>query len=299
MNNSNILSHLALLGATLCYGFNYNIAKDVMPDYIEPYGFIVVRIIGAGILFWVLSLIVKEKVEKKDYPVLILGGLFGVAINQMMFFKGLNLTTPINASIIMVSNPIIVLLVASIILKDKITSRKLIGVVLGAIGAVMLIAYGKKVSIDAPNTRIGNLLVLVNATSYGIYLIIMKPLMQKYHPFTIVKWVFLFGFFFVIPFGYEEFKAINWNTMPFDIYWRVAYVVVFTSFLAYLLNIFALKKLKPSTVSFYIYLQQVVTSIISISRGSDSLSALEIVSSLVIFYGVYLVSTKSKKLQNA
>ena len=290
--NKNILSHLALLGATTFYALTFIIAKDVMPDYVAPYGFIVIRVVGAGLLFWLLGLFVNEKIDKKDYSKLVLGAFFGVALNQMLFFKGLSYTTPLYGSIIMVSNPIIVLIVASILLKERITSRKIVGIVLGAFGALSLILYGKEVGVDAPDTVLGNILVLINAASYGVYLVIMQPLMRKYHPLTIIKWVFLIGFVFVIPFGFKEFTEIKWMELPSEMIWRIAYVVIFTSFFAYLLNVYALRKLKASTVSFYIYLQPIIISILTIILGRDTIGLIEVLSSASIFYGVYLVSTK-------
>jgi len=270
------------------------IAKDVMPNYIGAFGFIVVRVVGANILFWLLGLLVKEKVAKEDFPRLILSAVFGVGINMMMFFKGLSFTTPINASIIMVSNPIIVLLIAAIVLKEKITRRKLIGIIIGAVGAISLIAYGKEVSLTGENVKLGNLMVLANAASYALYLVIVKPLMQKYHPITIAKWVFFFGFFIVLPFGYTEFMEISWTTMPTDMLLRVGYVIIFTSVLAYLLNIYALKTISASTVSFYIYLQPLIATGASIYLGRETIMMHEILSAATIFIGVYLINTKSR-----
>ena len=270
------------------------IAKDVMPNYIGAFGFIVVRVVGANILFWLLGLLVKEKVAKEDFPRLILSAVFGVGINMMMFFKGLSFTTPINASIIMVSNPIIVLLIAAIVLKEKITRRKLIGIIIGAVGAISLIAYGKEVSLTGENVKLGNLMVLANAASYALYLVIVKPLMQKYHPITIAKWVFFFGFFIVLPFGYTEFMEISWTTMPTDMLLRVGYVILFTSVLAYLLNIYALKTISASTVSFYIYLQPLIATGASIYLGRETIMMHEILSAVTIFIGVYLINTKSR-----
>jgi len=274
------------------YGLNYLIAKDVMPNYVGAFGFIVVRVIGASILFWILGLFVKDKVAKEDYPRLILSALFGVGINMMLFFKGLSLTTPINASIMMVSNPIIVLIIAAIVLREKITKRKLFGILIGAIGALSLIAYGKEIELYGENVKLGNLMVLINATSYAVYLVVVKPLMQKYHPITISKWVFFFGLIIVTPFGYTEFIEISWATMPTDILLRIAYVVMFTSFLAYLLNIYALKTINASTVSFYIYLQPLIATGASIYLGKEVLSVHEVLSAVTIFIGVYLVNTK-------
>jgi drug/metabolite transporter (DMT)-like permease len=292
--NSRLLAHIALFTANLIYGINYTVAKDVMPDYIQPLGFIFLRVSGAVLLFWLCyRLFFYEKVEKKDFMKLAICGLFGVALNQMLFFKGLNLTTPINAAVIMVTNPILVLLMGAILATERITPRKLSGIIIGAAGALSLITYGSAVELNADHFW-GNIMVLVNAASYGVYLVLVKPLMKKYKPITVISWVFLFGFLYVIPFGWGEFQAIEWSSMPFSISWKVAFVVICTTFMAYLLNIYGLKTLNPSTVSTYIYLQPVLASIVAIWAQSDQLDGIKIMAAAVIFLGVYLVSIPGK-----
>ena len=290
-----LLAHLALFGANLIYGINYTLAKDVMPDFIQPLGFIFLRVSGAILLFWLCyRLFFYEKVAKSDLFKLALCGLFGVAINQMLFFEGLNLTTPINAAVIMVTNPILVLIIGAFLAAEVITKRKMLGITLGATGAISLITYGGAVELNS-NHLWGNIMVLINAASYGVYLVLVKPLMQKYKPITVISWVFLFGFFLIFPFGWGQFQAIEWSIMPTGILWKAAFVVVCTTFMAYLLNIYGLKSLNPSTVSTYIYLQPVLASMVAIFTNSDSLSLIKLGAALVISSGVYLVSVKPKK----
>ena len=296
--NKRLLAHLALFAANLIYGINYTVAKEVMPDYIEPLGFILVRVIGAVVLFWLCyALFYYEKVKKGDLLKLAFCGLFGVAINQMLFFEGLNLTTPINAAVIMVSNPILVLLFGIVFATERFSTKKGIGVALGALGATVLITNGGQLSLNKEHFC-GNIMVFFNASSYAVYLVLVKPLMQKYKPITVISWVFLFGIIFIIPFGWSDFQAIQWATMPSGILWRVAFVVVGTTFLAYLFNIYGLKTLNPSTVSTYIYLQPVLASIVAIIASSDSLDLTKICSTVLIFLGVYLVSHKTKAVQD-
>ena len=296
--NKRLLAHLALFAANLIYGINYTVAKEVMPDYIEPLGFILVRVIGAVVLFWLCyALFYYEKVKKGDLLKLAFCGLFGVAINQMLFFEGLNLTTPINAAVIMVSNPILVLLFGIVFATERFSTKKGIGVALGALGAIVLITNGGQLSLNKEHFC-GNIMVFFNASSYAVYLVLVKPLMQKYKPITVISWVFLFGILFVIPFGWSDFQSIQWSTMPGGILWRVAFVVVGTTFLAYLFNIYGLKTLNPSTVSTYIYLQPVLASIVAIIASSDSLDLTKICSTVLIFLGVYLVSHKTKAVQD-
>ena len=296
--NKRLLAHLALFAANLIYGINYTVAKEVMPDYIEPLGFILVRVTGSVVLFWLCyALFYYEKVKKGDLLKLAVCGLFGVAINQMLFFEGLNLTTPINAAVIMVSNPILVLLFGIFLATERFSTKKGIGVALGALGAIVLITNGGQLSMKNEYFW-GNIMVFINASSYAVYLVLVKPLMQKYKPITVISWVFLFGILFVIPFGWSDFQAIQWATMPSGILWRVAFVVIGTTFLAYLFNIYGLKTLNPSTVSTYIYLQPILASIVAIMASSDSLDITKIGSSILIFLGVYLVSHKTKAVQD-
>ena len=290
-----LLAHIALFTANLIYGINYTIAKDVMPDFIQPLGFIFLRVSGAVLLFWFCyRLFFYEKVGNGDLFKLALCGLFGVAINQMLFFEGLNLTTPINAAVIMVTNPILVLIMGAFLATESITKRKMLGIALGATGAISLITYGGAVELN-PDHFWGNIMVLINAASYGVYLVLVKPLMKKYKPITVISWVFLFGFIFVFPLGWREFQVIEWISMPTEILWKAAFVVVCTTFMAYLLNIYGLKSLNPSTVSTYIYLQPVLASLVAIFAGSDSLSPVKISAALIIFAGVYLVSIRPKQ----
>lgn len=293
-----MLAHLALLGANIIYGANYTIAKEAMPEYVKPFGFIVLRCVGAVLLFWLFHAFTsKEKVEKKDLPKLALCALFGIAINQLLFFKGLSITTPINASILMTSTPILVLIVAAFLIKERVTPKKIVGIFLGLIGALMIIIMGEDFSFGS-ETLPGDLLVFINASSYGVYLVMVKPFMQKYQPLTVIKWIFFFGFFMVVPFGYKEFFEIDWPTIPTPILWAIVYVVVGLSFFAYLLNTIALKHLSPSVVSIYIYSQPVFATTIAIALGRDHLTTLEIIAGILVFVGVYLVSAPRKPAIN-
>ena len=292
---NNILPHLALFLVNLIYALNYSIAKDVMPDYIGPSGFILLRVIGGSLLFFLTFIFfIKENVELKDIVRLLFCGLFGVAINQLFFFEGLNLTTPINAAIIMTVSPILVIIFSAIIIKEKITIRKLLGIFLGIVGAATLILKSGSISIDNA-FFVGNILIFINATSYSIYLVLVKTLMTKYNPITVMFYVFSFGLIFVLPFGLNELLEVNTQSFSKIIYLKVAFVVICTTFLAYLFNAFALKTLNPSVVSTYIYLQPVLASVVAIFLKSDSLDFIKILSALFIFSAVYLVSIPTKK----
>ena len=297
--SSETKAHIALFFAALFYGANYSIAKIVMDDdYIQPLGFILIRVGSALIFFRIFhALFIKERVDRKDLPLFFLCGIFGVAINQMFFFVGLDYTTPINASLIMTTTPILVLLISSFVIDDRFTFQKFWGIALGATGAIVLIAYGKELSFKQEQLR-GDLIVLINATSYAFYLVLAKRLMVKYHPITVIKWIFTFGIIFVFPFGIHDFMDIKWSSFSTIIWLSVMYVVVFTTFGTYLLNSYALQYVNPSVVSIYIYLQPVMATLVALALTKDQLNAVKIIAGLLIFAGVFLVSRPTKHLNN-
>lgn len=292
---------LAVIGATIVsviYGLTFTIAKDVMPKYVDAYGFIIMRVGGATILFWLVWLLSRnsaaireEQIDSKDYLRIIAAAFFGVALNMLSFFKGLSLTSPISASVLMVSTPIIVLILSAIILKERMRKRMVFGIILGLIGTAFLILYGKS-SENATNPTLGNFLVFVNAASYGLYLVIVKKLMQKYNPFNFAKWIYLIGFIMVLPFGWSQFQVVDWALLPMDIYWKIGFVVVFSTFGTYMLNLLSMRELKPTTVAVFVYLQPVFATIFAISLGKDELTLVKIISAILIFTGVYLVTQK-------
>ncbi len=297
MNSRNFAFLLAFLAAII-YGISFTVAKEVMPQYVKPYGFILLRVSGATLVFWILSLFLKkEKISPHDYLRIFIASIFGITLNMLAFFKGLSMTTPINASVIMVTSPIIVLTFATIFLKEKANKRKLIGIFIGMFGAILLIMYGRSVN-TATNATLGNLLVFVNASSYALYLILIKNLTKKYHPLTLAKWLYLFGLILVIPFGYHEFNEIDWMSLPKTALYRIGFIVLFTTVLTYMFNLIAIKKLKPTTLSIFIYLQPVLASTYALFVGSDSLNEIKIVATILIFIGVYLVTRKPKDEDN-
>jgi drug/metabolite transporter (DMT)-like permease len=292
--------NVALFGATIVsviYGITFTIAKDVMPQYIDAYGFILLRVSGAMLLFWLSWLFMpKEKIALHDFPRIIAAAFFGVAFNMLTFFKGLSLTSPISASVIMVTTPMIVLILSAIILKERMRKRMVAGIILGLTGTAFLILYGKSIG-SATNATIGNILVLINAISYGFYLIIVKKLMDKYNAFTFVKWIYLFGFLMVLPFGWSQFEAANWALVPTLIYWKIGFVVVISTFITYLLNLLTMKELKPTTVAVFIYLQPVFATVFAISLSKDELNLVKILSAVLIFVGVYLVTSSPQRIK--
>lgn len=292
MNNRNA-ALIALVLVQLFYGVTFTFANDVIVGgYIMPFGFIVLRVVCATFLFWGFSLMVTtKKIDRKDFPKLIAAAFFGVALNMLTFFKGLQYTTPINGSVIMITVPIIVLILSAIILKEQVTKLKVTGIGLGLSGALVLSLYGQS-SVYGENILLGNFLVFINAASYSYYLILIKKLTSKYHPYDFIKWLFLFGSIMVLPFGYTELSAVNWQDFPSYIWFSVGFVIVFATFGTYLLNPLALKNLKATTVSTFLYLQPIFAGIFAIAMGSDQLDLVKGLAALLIFIGVYLVTKK-------
>ena len=288
------LGFLAALGATIIYGLNHTIAKNVMPIYITPFGFILLRVLGAAILFWLVSFFIKpEKIQKKDWPRLIACSFLGMVINMLAFFKGLELSTPVNSSVIITISPIIVFIFSAILLKEKIQFLKTIGIISGFIGAVILVLYTSKTGINAPNIPLGNVLFIVNSFAYGLYLVLVKPLIEKYNIITLLKWLFLLAIFLNLPVTFNEFTSVKWADLPIkDAVLPMLFVVVGTTFCTYLFNAYALRTLSPSTVSSFIYLQPIVGIVYAVSTKSDTLSLVSVTGMILIFIGIYLVTKK-------
>jgi len=290
---------VAILAATATetiYGINHTIAKGLMPDVIQPFGFIVLRVGGAAFLFWFLSLFVKtEKIDPKDWWRIFGCAIFGMVLNMLMFFKGLSLSTPINSAVSMTITPVLLLLLTALILRERITWIKTLGIFLGLSGALALILFQEKSQTNAPNIPLGNLLFVINAISYAFYLILVKPLVAKYNAITLLKFFFLIAFFINLPIGYSEVMQVEWTQLTFSEIGQMVFVVVATTFLTYLFNIFALKQLSPSTVGVFIYLQPVVATIFAILAGADTLNAIRVGAACLIFMGVFLSTRKNKK----
>ena len=294
--NTRIWALLAAAGATTIYGLNHTVAKVVMPDYVGAFGFIFIRTAGAALLFWLLSLFLpKEKIDRGDYLRLFLACLMGMCINMLSFFKGLELSTPVNSGIFATTNPIIILLLSYLFLGEKIGIRKFLGITLGFTGALILILYGTQNTGNAPNVLMGNILFMINSVFFSGFIIVVKPLSEKYNTVTIMKWLFLIGFILTFPVTVSEYTEVDWPNMPLDVLLRVAFVVLGTTFSTYLLNLYALRNLQASTVGAFAYAQPIIAISYAIYTGNDILDGVKAIACLVIMLGVYLVSKKSSK----
>lgn len=293
--NKIIKAHLALIGANVIFGLNFIIAKGIMPQYLDPRSIILLRVTVAVIFFWLFHrAFVKEKVEKRDLIKLSVCGLFGIAINQIFFFEGLNLTTPINSSIIITSIPILVLIFSNLLLKHNITLYKIIGIACGTTGALVIILLQGSISFKS-DTFTGNLFIIINSISYALYMVLLKPLLLKYKAITVIKWAFSFGLIFIIPFCIEPALSADWQSIPVNIWLSISFVVIGTTIFTYLLNIYSLKYVNPIVTGSYIYLQPFIATVVALSLGKDTLTIQEVISAILIFSGVYFISIRKKK----
>jgi len=294
--NDSVKAHISLFSAQVIYAINYSVAKDLMPVYIAPLGLVLLRISGACLLFWGLSLVSKpEKLAPGDLKKMALLAVFGVAINQGFFIYGLSITEPINSAIIMVSNPIAVILFTLIVFKERLTFYKLGGLGLGVVGALTLLFF-KGNFVLGSETILGDVFTLINSLSWAVFIVIAKPYMQKYQTVTVMKWIFLFGLLYMIPFGIDDVMHTNWINFNAHSWFALIFVVVATTFIAYILNTYALKALSSSVVSMYIYFQPFLATLIAVALGKDTLTPIKILSAIFIVAGVYLVSKKTKSL---
>ncbi|WP_100610209.1 DMT family transporter [Confluentibacter lentus] len=301
MISNSTKAHAALLGANTIYGASYIIAKGIMPEKIDPTAMVVIRLGVCTLLFWLIKFsLTRERIEKKDLLIFLMCGLFGGAASQLLFFHGISLTSPIDASIIMTLTPVVVLVFSLFILKERITKNKLLGIAIGGIGAITLIIYGN--TAIGTSSFLGNLFIFLNACFYGLFLVLAKSLMKKYHPITVISWMFLIGFVIVFPFGIDNVLTTDFEAFTLNSYLIAGYMVLFTTFLAYLLNIYALNHVSPSVNSSYIYFQPAVSfimvSILAYTFMDDTYSKdinlIKILSCLLVVVGVYLVSKPQK-----
>ncbi len=292
MVKSSVKAHFYLFLAQVIYGISFVYAKEITNYNISPLCLVTFRVTGACVLFWVTSLFVPtHKIEKSDLKKLAFLSLFGVFINQLLFINGISLSTPINSAIMMISNPIVVFLILMITAKEKMSKYNFVGILLGITGAIFLILYRGSVKMTS-TSAFGDLLTLLNSISWGVFVVFSKSFIQKYNAVSVMRWVFLFGSIYLIPFGLPNIAAINWVSIPYSIIGLVIFIVFGATYLAYLLNMYALKTLSSSVISSYIYLQPLITAVFAIYLGKDYLSVDKIIAAIIIIFGVMLVNKK-------
>ena len=290
----NTWAHLSLLAANIIYGLNYSIAKAVMPDHIKPFALVSVRSISAAALFWISSLFIpKEPVNRKDLLFLFGCSFFGVVINQTLFLVGLNMTTPVNSSIILSTNPIFAFVFAALILKERITFLKGTGLAIGLLGVLLLILQNGMPDLTS-STFLGDVFSMINTISWAFYTVIIKKMLEKYHPVTVMKWTFLFGMLTNIPAGYHQWSTMDWSSIPLIAWLQIGFVIVGATYLGYLLITFGLRRLSPTIVSTYTYTQPIIAAYLATLMGQDHIDLVMVISALLIFTGVFVVSFQKK-----
>ncbi len=299
MDKEKSKGHIIILIVNIIFALNMPVTKSLLPIHISPYGLTVLRISCACIAFWIVSLFSpKEKVDKKDLLLLFICSMCGLGFNQGTFIIGLNSTSPVDASILVTSTPLFVMIFAFFILGEPITVKKAGGVLLGATGAILLILSGNHPQ-NHTSSAFGNIMIISSGFIYSIYLVLAKPLTQKYSSVTMMKWMFLFSTIVFLPFGYKDIISAPAFTQPFhtDVLLRLFYVVFGATFITYLMIPMALKRIRPTTVSMYNYVQPVIASMVAVMIGQDEMSISKILSAMLIFIGVYLVTISKSRAQ--
>jgi drug/metabolite transporter (DMT)-like permease len=287
-------AHLSLLAANIIYGVNYSIAKALMLDYIKPFALVSLRSLFGAVFFWLTSLFLpREQATRKDLLYLFACSFFGIVINQVLFLVGLNLTSPVNSSIIISTNPIFAFVFAALILKENITFLKGSGLAIGLTGVLFLILQNGTPDWGS-STFIGDILTLINTISWAFYTVIIKRMLEKYHPVTVLKWTFFFGMFTTVPLGYNQWSTMDWSIITLNGWLGIGFVVVFATFLGYLLISFGLRRLSPTIVSTYTYLNPIIAAYLASLMGQDHIDLVMVISALLIFTGVFVVSRQKK-----
>lgn len=295
----NTKAHAAVLGANFIFGSNYAVVKYITPSVIHPFALNVVRILVSLFLFWGLFLFKPGKVtiQRKHIPRFLLCGLTGVVINQILFIKGVSLTTPIHSALLSLATPIFITLIAAWLLREGFTLLKFAGLVLGIGGAALLILL-KDSSHSGSDILLGDILVLINAVSYAFYLVLVRPLMAVYSGIQVLRWIFTFGALVILPFGMQQFVATDWGAFSVSHWVGLAFVAVGATFLAYLLNVYGISIIGPSSTGAYIYTQPVFAALIAILFAGEHFSMIKLTAAILIFSGVYLANMKKPSVQS-
>lgn len=289
--------HVALLIANIIWGVNNPIAKTLMPDLLSPAALTFFRMAGAALVFWITSLFLPaEKVSKKDILLLFAAAMFGVVMNQGLFLFGLSHTTSIDAAIVATTGPIITMIVAAIYLKEPITGKKALGVLIGASGAILLITTSNTTQGGSGNA-LGNVLCLLACFSFSIYLTLFKRVITTYAPVTVMKWMFLFAAIISSSVCFPEVLTVNYSLISVSGFLRILFVVLAATYLAYMLMPVGQKMLRPTTVSMYNYVQPLVASSVAVLIGLDTFGVTKVISAVLVFTGVYVVTQSKSREQ--
>ncbi len=297
MNKAKILGHIAMLVTSLIFGVNIPVSKNLMHDWMSPWGITYSRFLFGAMAFWLLSLFVKsEKVSMKDMGTLLVGSLLGVGLNQAAFISGLQLTSTTNASIVITVTPILAMIISFFILKEPITLKKAGGVILGLMGVLFVILTAEISVAGRSASMTGDLLCIFSSLSYAFFLVLTRGISKRYNPVTIMKWMFLFSAVIFMPFGYNDLISAKIFQEGTTAAWSsYLYLLIGATFITYLLIPVAQKQIRPTTIGMYNYLLPLVASFIAVMWGKDIFSWTKPFAALLIFAGVYFVTTSKSR----
>ncbi|MDR3706006.1 MAG: DMT family transporter [Paludibacteraceae bacterium] len=298
MQDKSVKGHTAMLVASILWGLSAPVSKEVLNAGVSALTLTTFRMVGGAAAFWIASLFVKqEHVNHKDLLQLFFAALFSIVLNQGTFVFGLSLTSPIDASVVTTMLPIVTMIVAAFYLKEPVTGKKVLGVFIGAMGALILILSNKGNLASHSGSIWGDLLCLSAQFSFAIYLTFFRDLIKKYSGITIMKWMFIYASMCFVPFSYHDLTQVNFSEIPSAVYLEIAYVVIGATFVSYLLIMVAQKTLRPTVVSMYNYVQPIVASIVAVAIGIDTFGLVKSISIVLVFLGVYVVTQSKSREQ--
>jgi drug/metabolite transporter (DMT)-like permease len=288
-------AHIAVLLTNLFFAGNYSLVKLISPHPIGPFAINLTRVAISLVLFWMVWLFGNTPmgIERKDWGRFVLCAISGIAVNQMLFIKGLTLTSTVHAALLTLVTPIVVTVFALWVLKERFTIYKAAGLSLGIGGATFLILQ-REAGQHATNYLLGDVLIIINAMSYALYFILVKPLMERYSALHVIRWIFTLGFFMMLPFCWSQTAEIQWTALTWPQLGALFYVGIAGTFLAYYFNIYGIAKLGASVTGSYIYTQPVFAVAIAIFALGESLTWQKVLAAVLIFAGVFLVNRKAK-----
>ena len=292
-SSTNISGHIACFTAYAIFGVNIIVCKDLTSGHlISPIGIFTLRSLGAGLMFWILSLFLPaEKVEKKDYLKILAAAFLGYFVTQLTFLVAIPDVTPMHCSIISSMSPIYTMFIAAVVLKEPLSWKKAGGVLLSLCGILFLIFNNASGTSGASESKLsGIFLMFLNSLSFSLYLGIFKPVIAKYSVVTFMKWIFLFSALMSLPLSLREVASLEWTRIPATQMWELGFLIVFATFVSYFLIPFGQKRIRPTLVSMYSYIQPIIATIISIILCMDILTWQKLLAALMVFAGVFIVS---------
>ncbi len=294
MNISRVKGHVAMIVANLCWGLMSPFVKTVvLNSNVNAWSIVAFRVVGAALAFWTASLFVpKEKVPVKDLLLMAVAGLFAIILNQGVFVLGVSYTSPINASIVTTTLPIIAMVIAAFYLKEPVTWKKIVGILIGASGAIIIILSSSSYGNGSEGLGLkGILLCFLAQISYAIYFVFFKKFVGKYSPITLMKWMFLFSAVIYLPLTWNQLSAIDYTSLSSSIVFEIVFIVLGSTFLSYMMIPIGQKYLRPTVATMYNNVQPIIASVAAVVLQIDSFGWFKVVAIILVFSGVYLVTT--------